>query len=184
MQVKGDVRRTAGSETVDAAIGNVGGNAMPKPAKPVTVASPKVAKPAGGDANSSTSANTIVRDATLSDSVATRAAIHAEELLGGDGAYVEDFPGSPAVDDDETFAPVVVGADEVGEDPTFGADFGGLVYRGIGRLGGGNIADKQHLLDVCSISAGSYDDTLLGMGGNHSAIGHLGLDACYAAVLE
>ncbi|WP_295067993.1 DNA translocase FtsK [uncultured Fibrobacter sp.] len=125
MQVKGDVRRTAGSETVDAAIGNAGGNASPKPAKPVTVAAPKVAKPAGGDANSSTSANTIVRDATLSDSVATRAAIHAEELLGGDGAYVEDFPGSPAVDDDETFAPVVVGADEVSEDPTFGADFGG-----------------------------------------------------------
>ena len=125
MQVKGDVRRTAGSETVDAAIGNAGGNAMPKPAKPVTVAAPKVAKPAGGDANSSTSANTIVRDATLSDSVATRAAIHAEELLGGDGAYVEDFPGSPAVEDDETYAPVVVTADEVSEDPTFGADFGG-----------------------------------------------------------
>ena len=125
MQVKGDVRRTAGSETVDAAIGNAGGNASPKPAKPVTVAAPKVAKPAGGDAKSSTSANTIVRDATLADSVATRAAIHAEELLGGDGAYVEDFPGSPAVEDDETYAPVVVTADEVGEDPTFGADFGG-----------------------------------------------------------
>ena len=29
-----------------------------------------------------------------------------------------------------------------------GADFGGLVHRGRGRLGGGNIADKQHLLDV------------------------------------
>lgn len=126
MQVKGDVRRTAGSETVGAAIaGNAGGNVSPKSTKPMTVTTPRVAKPSGGEVKSSTSANTIVRDATLSDSVETRAAIHAEELLGGDGAYVEDFPGSPAVDDDETFAPVVVGADEVGEDPTFGSDFGG-----------------------------------------------------------
>ena len=148
MQVKGDVRRTAGSETVDAAIGNAGGNASPKPAKPVTVASPKVAKPAGGDANSSTSANTIVRDATLSDSVATRAAIHAEELLGGDGAYVEDFPGSPAVDDDETYAPVVVTADEVGEDPTFGADFGATM--------GGKPA--VHSATIPAAPTASYDE--------------------------
>ena len=141
MQVKGDVRRTAGSETVDAAIGNAGGNAMPKPAKPVTVAAPKVAKPAGGDANSSTSANTIVRDATLSDSVETRAAIHAEELLGGDGAYVEDFPGSPAVEDDETYAPVVVTADEVSEDPTFGeGEFAGRSRGGEGRANAGESA--------------------------------------------
>ena len=52
MQVKGDVRRTAGSETVDAAIaGNAGGNIPPKQTKPMTVATPRVAKPAGGDAN-------------------------------------------------------------------------------------------------------------------------------------
>ena len=160
MQVKGDVRRTAGSETVDAAIGNAGGNAMPKPAKPVTVASPKVAKPAGGDANSSTSANTIVRDATLSDSVATRAAIHAEELLGGDGAYVEDFPGSPAVDDDETFAPVVVTADEVGEDPTFGADFGATMG-GAGHAGGsanGNARPAVHSATIPAAPTASYDE--------------------------
>ena len=141
MQVKGDVRRTAGSETVDAAIAgntaanagvnaaNVGGAARRTSERTVVgkvevPKSSKTAKPAGAT-NSSTSANTIVRDATLSDSVETRAAIHAEELLGGDGAYVEDFPGSPAVDDDESFAPVVVGADEAGEDPTFGSDFGG-----------------------------------------------------------
>lgn len=134
MQVKGDVRRTAGSETVGAVSA---GNVSPRPTKPETVAAPKVAKtakPVGGASNSPTSANTIVRDATLSDSVETRAAIHAEELLGGDGAYVEDFPGSPAVEDDETFAPVVVGADEVGEDPTFGADFGATMG-GAGNAG-------------------------------------------------
>ena len=160
MQVKGDVRRTAGSETVDAAIGNAGGNAMPKPAKLVTVASPKVAKPAGGDANSSTSANTIVRDATLSDSVATRAAIHAEELLGGDGAYVEDFPGSPAVDDDETYAPVVVTADEVSEDPTFGADFGATMG-GAGHAGGsanGNARPAVHSATIPAAPTASYDE--------------------------
>ncbi|WP_296013785.1 DNA translocase FtsK 4TM domain-containing protein [uncultured Fibrobacter sp.] len=141
MQVKGDVRRTAGSETVDAVIGNgaanAGGNAanvggaVRRTAERTVVGrvevpkAAKTAKSAGDTAKSSTSANTIVHDATLSDSVETRAAIHAEELLGGDGAYVEDFPGSPAVEDDETFAPVVVGADEVGEDPTFGATMGG-----------------------------------------------------------
>jgi len=163
MQVKGDVRRTAGSETVDAAIGNAGGNVMPKPAKPVTVAAPKVAKPAGGDANSSTSANTIVRDATLSDSVATRAAIHAEELLGGDGAYVEDFPGSPAVDDDETYAPVVVTADEVSEDPTFGAegaDFGATMG-GAGHAGGsanGNARPAVHSATIPAAPTASYDE--------------------------
>lgn len=140
MQVKGDVRRTAGSETVDAAIGNVGvnaggnaanvGGAARRTAERTVVGKVEVPK----SVKSSTSANTIVRDATLSDSVETRAAIHAEELLGGDGAYVEDFPGSPAVDDDETFAPVVVGADEVGEDPTFGADFGATMG-GAGNAG-------------------------------------------------
>ena len=160
MQVKGDVRRTAGSETVDAAIGNAGGNASPKPAKPVTVAAPKVAKPAGGDAKSSTNANTIVRDATLADSVATRAAIHAEELLGGDGAFVEDFPGSPAVEDDETFAPVVVTADEVGEDPTFGADFGAAMG-GAGNAGGsanGNARPAVHSAAIPAAPTASYDE--------------------------
>ena len=156
MQVKGDVRRTAGSETVNAAIGNVGGNIPPKQTKPMTVATPRVAKPAGGDAKSSTSANTIVRDATLSDSVATRAAIHAEELLGGDGAYVEDFPGSPAVDDDETFAPVVVGADEVGEDPTFGADFGGTMG-GAGNANG-NARPAVHSATIPTAPTASYDE--------------------------
>ena len=146
MQVKGDVRRTAGSETVDAAIGNAGGNVSPKQTKPMSVATPKVANPAGGVANSSTSANTVVRDATLSDSVAARAAIHAEDLLGGDGAYVEDFPGSPAVDDDETFAPVVVTADEVGEDPTFGADFGG------------NARPAVHSATIPAAPTASYDE--------------------------
>ena len=149
------MRRTAGSETVDAAVaGNAGGNASPKPAKPVTVAAPKVAKPVGGDANSSTNANTIVRDATLSDSVATRAAIHAEELLGGDGAYVEDFPGSPAVEDDETFAPVVVTADEVGEDPTFGADFGGNA----GGSANGNARPAVHSAAIPAAPTASYDE--------------------------
>ena len=161
MQVKGDVRRTAGSETVDAAIaGNAGGNIPPKQTKPMTVATPRVAKPAGGDAKSSTSANTIVRDATLSDSVATRAAIHAEELLGGDGAYVEDFPGSPAVDDDETYTPVVVTADEVGEDPTFGADFGGTMG-GAGHVGGsagGSARPAVHSATIPTAPTASYDE--------------------------
>jgi S-DNA-T family DNA segregation ATPase FtsK/SpoIIIE len=157
MQVKGDVRRTAGSETVNAAIaGNAGGNVSPKSTKPMTVTTPRVAKPSGGEVKSSTSANTIVRDATLSDSVETRAAIHAEELLGGDGAYVEDFPGSPAVDDDETFAPVVVGADEVGEDPTFGADFGATMG-GAGNANG-NARPAVHSATIPAAPTASYDE--------------------------
>ena len=160
MQVKGDVRRTAGSETVDVA-GDAGVAArrtsertvvekrMPKSAKKVAAAAKNAPAneaniangelqdtvPMRGAANSfdatmradeaslrgplDADATRVVRDATLLDSVEERAAIHAEELLGGDGAYVEDFPGSPAVEDDETFAPVVVTADEVGEEPEF-----------------------------------------------------------------
>ena len=161
MQVKGDVRRTAGSETVDAAIaGNAGGYVSPKSTKPMTVTTPRVAKPSGGEVKSSTSANTIVHDATLSDSVETRAAIHAEELLGGDGAYVEDFPGSPAVEDDESFAPVVVGADEVGEDPTFGATMGGAGH--VGGSAGGNArpASKPavHSATIPAAPTASYDE--------------------------
>ena len=50
MQVKGDVRRTTGSETVGAAIaGNAGGNVSPKSTKPMTVTTPRVAKPSGGE---------------------------------------------------------------------------------------------------------------------------------------
>ena len=172
MQVKGDVRRTAGSETVDDAIaGNAGGNAAnvggaARRTSERTVIekvevpqSAKTTKPVAAT-NSSTSANTIVRDATLLDSVATRAAIHAEELLGGDGAYVEDFPGSPAVDDDETFAPVVVGADEVGEDPTFGADFGATMG-GAGNAGGnagGNARPAVHSAAIPAAPTASYDE--------------------------
>jgi S-DNA-T family DNA segregation ATPase FtsK/SpoIIIE len=163
MQVKGDVRRTAGSETVDAAIAgnagvNAGGNAANvggaarRTAERTVVGKVEVPK----SAKSSTSANTIVRDATLSDSVATRAAIHAEELLGGDGAYVEDFPGSPAVDDDETFAPVVVGADEVGEDPTFGADFGATMG-GAGNANG-NARPAVHSATIPAAPTASYDE--------------------------
>jgi S-DNA-T family DNA segregation ATPase FtsK/SpoIIIE len=137
MQVKGDVRRTAGSETVD--VGNAGARAgvtaanakvaaaneaARRTAERTVVERADVTKPS----KAATKATPVVRDATLSDSVETRAAIHAEDLLGGDGARIEDFPGSPAVDeDDETFAPVVVGADEVGEDPTLGGSLGGTL---------------------------------------------------------
>ena len=172
MQVKGDVRRTAGSETVDAAIaGNAGGNAAnvggaARRTSERTVVgkvevpkSSKTAKPAGAT-NSSTSANTIVHDAMLSDSVETRAAIHAEELLGGDGAYVEDFPGSPAVEDDESFAPVVVGADEAGEDPTFGADFGGTMGGAGNANGNARPASKPavHSATIPAAPTASYDE--------------------------
>ena len=152
MQVKGDVRRTAESETVDA-VGAAGAaqrltaertvvDKVPLSKSPSAAKSAKrgaAAKTApANDANNAdgelletvpmrdaalernvanADATRVVRDTMLSDSVEERAAIHAEELLGGDGAYVEDFPGSPAVDDDETFAPVVVTADEVGEEP-------------------------------------------------------------------
>ena len=120
MQVKGDVRRTASSETVDAVAGNakvtVANDVAPRrTAERIVVGHVDVPQ----SAKSQTKANTVVRDATLLDSVETRAAIHAEDLLGGDGARIEDFPGSPAVEDDETYAPVVVTADEVGEDPEF-----------------------------------------------------------------
>jgi len=167
MQVKGDVRRTAGSETVNAAIAgnagvNAGGNAANaggaarRTAERTVVGKVEVPK----SAKSSTSANTIVRDATLSDSVETRAAIHAEELLGGDGAYVEDFPGSPAVDDDETFAPVVVGADEVGEDPTFGADFGATMGGAGNANGNARPASKPavHSATIPAAPTASYDE--------------------------
>ncbi len=97
MQVRGDVRRAA--ENGDAAVaGNVGENAANAVAPRRTAERTVIEK---------------VEKPTLEES----AAIHAEDLLGGDGAYVEDFPGDPAVEDDETFAPVVVTADEVGEDP-------------------------------------------------------------------
>ena len=111
MQVRGDVRRAAGADSVEPA------NDIEKPRRTAerTVVGKDAATmvaPAKSTKNSK-----VVRGATLSDSVEDRAAIHAEDLLGGDGAYVEDFPGDPAVEDDETFAPVVVTADEVGEDP-------------------------------------------------------------------
>jgi S-DNA-T family DNA segregation ATPase FtsK/SpoIIIE len=143
MQVKGDVRRNGDVETLDAGAraGVTAANAKVTAANEAasrrtserTVVGRVDAPPS---AKSQTNANTVVRDATLSDSVATRAAIHAEDLLGGDGAFVEDFPGSPAVEDDETFAPVVVTADEVGEDPTFGE--GEFVGRSRGGAGSGN----------------------------------------------
>ena len=140
MQVKGDVRRNGDAETLDVA--NAGAN--PNARVGVTAANAKVT--AANDAARRTAERTVVnadmpaktaavaRDAMLSDSVETRAAIHAEDLLGGDGAYIEDFPGSPAVDeDDETYAPVVVTADEVGEEPTLGGTLGG---NGRGNAGG------------------------------------------------
>ena len=140
MQVKGDVRRNGDAETLDVA--NAGAN--PNARVGVTAANAKVT--AANDAARRTAERMVVnadmpaktaavaRDATLSDSVETRAAIHAEDLLGGDGAYIEDFPGSPAVDeDDETYAPVVVTADEVGEEPTLGGTLGG---NGRGNAGG------------------------------------------------
>ncbi|SIO12623.1 DNA translocase FtsK [Fibrobacter sp. UWB11] len=143
MQVKGDVRRNGDAETLNAtanaasAAQNEANVAARRTAERTVVGRadvPQSAKP-------QTMANTVVRDATLSDSVATRAAIHAEDLLGGDGAYVEDFPGSPAVEDDETFAPVVVTADEVGEDPTFGeGEFAGRSRGGEGRANAGESA--------------------------------------------
>ena len=122
MQVKGDVRRNGEAETLGDA------NAKVSAERTVVNADPMSAKKA-------TKAAPVARDATLSDSVETRAAIHAEDLLGGDGAFVEDFPGSPAVEDDETYAPVVVTADEVGEDPTLGGTFGGRGNAG-GNVGG------------------------------------------------
>ena len=97
MQVRGDVRRAAGAENEEVvAVGNVAENVANEAAPRRTAERTVVEK---------------VNRPTLEES----AAIHAEDLLGGDGAYVEDFPGSPAVEDDETFAPVVVTADEVGE---------------------------------------------------------------------
>ncbi len=119
MQVKGDVRRTAGSEAVPSEK-NPTMAGMKNAAKSVT---------AKNDFSKTQLLRTVAMknptrgvldlERTLSGSVAERAAINAEDLLGGDGARIDDFPGSPAVDDDETFAPVVVTADEVGEDPVF-----------------------------------------------------------------
>ena len=204
MQVKGDVRRTAGAETVDAA-GDIAGEAglaarrtsertvvektpMPKSGKKVAAAAKKAPAngannadgelldtvPMRGAANSfdatmraddatlrgphAAEATRMARDATLLDSVEERAAIHAEELLGGDGAYVEDFPGSPAVDDDETFAPVVVTADEVGEEPEFEEPVPSS--RGAGRASAKPVAKPaaaSHSAPIPSTPAASFD---------------------------
>ena len=137
MQVKGDVRRDGNGETVEAA--------------------PHVDVPMPSKA---TKATPVPRDATLSDSVATRAAIHAEELLGGDGARVEDFPGSPAVEDDETFAPVVVTADEVGEDPELDETLPTMHgVGGSGRSGGARPAVKViQSAQIPPAQTSSYDE--------------------------
>ena len=167
MQVKGDVRRTVGSETVNE--GNAGARAGVTAANAKVTAANEAARRTAErtvighvdlpqSAKPQTNANTVIRDATLSNSVATRAAIHAEDLLGGDGAFVEDFPGSPAVEDDETFAPVVVTADEVGEDPTFGGTFGGA---GRGNGGNGNARPAAKAVQSAQIPpapTASYDE--------------------------
>ena len=174
MQVKGDVRRTAGSETVDAVMGNVVGNAGADNEANLggaADASPKSAKKTSGAVkgnlseavpmkNASTKRTKIVRDATLSDSVETRAAIHAEDLLGGDGAYIEDFPGNPAVDeDDETFVPVVVTADEVGEDPTLGGTMGGAGNAGgAGGHANGSARPAVYSATIPAAPTASYDE--------------------------
>lgn len=161
MQVKGDVRRNGDVETLDAGAraGVTAANAKVTAANEAasrrtserTIVNADMPRPS----KSQTNANTVVRDATLSDSVETRAAIHAEDLLGGDGARIEDFPGSPAVEEDETFAPVVVTADEVGEDPTLGGTFGGR-----GNAGSGNARPAAKVVQSAQIPpapAASYD---------------------------
>ena len=128
MQVKGDVRRNGDAETLDAAATPAPRNTAERTVvgKAFKSKSEKNA-PANDELLETvpmpTKSTKTLRDATVTDSVEERAAIHAEDLLGGDGAFVEDFPGSPAVDDDETFAPVVVTADEVGEDPVLDDPF-------------------------------------------------------------
>ena len=150
MQVKGDVRRNGDAETLDTAGNEAAAQAGVKTAgnAKMTAANEAARRTAERtvvgrvdvppSAKSQTNANTVVRDATLSDSVETRAAIHAEDLLGGDGARIEDFPGSPAVEDDETFAPVVVTADEVGEEPEFDEPIPSAQGRSRSSAGGGN----------------------------------------------
>jgi len=120
MQVKGDVRRNAEAESLDAANAVNAAHEVKNAPKSATVKN---------DFSKTQLLKTVAMkdpvrgvqdlERTLSGSVAERAAINAEDLLGGDGARIEDFPGNPAVDDDETFAPVVVTADEVGEEPEF-----------------------------------------------------------------
>ena len=138
MQVKGDVRRAAGAVT--------------EPVPEINVPKNLSAKNAAATSKNEFSKTQLLKtvamkdpvrgvqdlERTLSGSVAERAAINAEDLLGGDGARVEDFPGSPAVDDDETFAPVVVTADEVGEEPDFGGTMGGFESAGHSRGGARN----------------------------------------------
>ncbi len=182
MKVKGDVRRNGDAETLDAvtaanAGAQAGGNAAAK-AKMAAAneASRRTAErtvvgraDVPQSAKSQTKANTVVRDAMLLDSVETRAAIHAEDLLGGDGAFVEDFPGSPAVEEDETLAPVVVTADEVGEEPEFDEPIpsaqGGRGGRGsAGGNVGGNVgrnarpaAKAVQSAQIPAAPAASYD---------------------------
>ncbi len=150
MQVKGDVRRNCDAETLSAGNANVAdaGAAARRTVEKNVVENagmPKSAKNGPGAENgelletvpmknASTRRTQAVRDDVLSESIEERAAIHAEDLLGGDGAYVEDFPGDPAVEDDETFAPVVVTADEVGEDPVLDETI--PAARGAGNAGG------------------------------------------------
>ncbi len=132
MQVKGDVRRAEGdvaesAPTVDAAVNEA--VAAPRAAQPVR-ATPSVTGPMTARVRSFNAAESTMAagslDASDEPTIAyprkdAGAEINAEDLLGGDGAATDD-----------TFTPVVYGADDTSDaeavvDETMGGDIGTFV---------------------------------------------------------
>jgi len=158
MQVKGDVRRenNAGADVADAATMVAGNEAAPVSAPvsaPMSRANPAVTGPMTARVRSFNAADSTMQapldasdeptiamnrgkaSAAASSSAAASAAraaatINAEELLGGDGAAVENVDGTASGVDD-TFTPVVYGADDTAgadsNEPTMGGDIGTIV---------------------------------------------------------
>ncbi len=138
MQVKGDVRRenNANTEVADAAT-MVAGN---EPAVTTPIASPVTGPMTARVRSFNASESTVQTPLDASDeptiamkpgagasAASTAAEINAEDLLGGDGAAVDNT--SSGVDD--TFTPVVYGADDSGDvdsaESTMGGDIGTFV---------------------------------------------------------
>ncbi|PWJ68248.1 MULTISPECIES: DNA translocase FtsK [unclassified Fibrobacter] len=109
MQVKGDVRR-------EGAVANAAGSTLPPQAEDAAPVDTPVATPvAASVASPVTGRNTvlsrnILRKNEVPEVASEQPVVNAEDLLGGDGAATE-FDNAPESDDD-TFAPVVYGADE------------------------------------------------------------------------
>lgn len=125
MQVKGAVRRDGSPVTGSMATRTVAANAMPTGTMPAargaTQRTMTQLPNQEADERTMMAGEPMVGDPT-------RGNIHAEDLLGGDGA---NTVGAAVAADDDTFVPEVYGADDVGEVPempeeTLGASIGAV----------------------------------------------------------